>query len=358
MTPASWTCCSASARGPIGHRYSEGWRRWRRGRDARRAFDAIRATLSFPAKAGNPVRRGLSVFLTASGILDHPLSRVMTLPCGASTPPLNSEHPSLPHQPVRKIPDRLAIDHRPIPLPHRLEIGGAFAIGLAHLEAVGVEQVRSRGEHVGDAVAEVDVAVAVEIDAVFDVGRRQELGLADLAGIGADEVAQRQVAALHNLERSEQLALEQLGAAAIMRQRCQRADHRQLADVALAEIALQSPDRDQYLPGHAELLLDAREQRGMTLQQRTPAIDAAGADAGRDVLLKTLVEGVALTPVEGEHGAVLGDPAERRAGHTHRDAGSLRFRGHAGDKAVEVAAAARGLGLAAGQRENEGGGQA
>ena len=61
-----------------------------------------------------------------------------------------------------------------------------------------------------------------------------------------------------------------------MRERRQRADHRQLADVALAEIALQAPDRDQDLPGHAELLLDARQQRGMALQQRAAAIDAAG----------------------------------------------------------------------------------
>ena len=41
-------------------------------------------------------------------------------------------------------------------------------------------------------MAQIDAAVAVVVDAVFDVGRRQELGLPDLAGIGADQVAQRQ----------------------------------------------------------------------------------------------------------------------------------------------------------------------
>jgi len=41
-------------------------------------------------------------------------------------------------------------------------------------------------------MAQIDAAVSVEIDSVFDVGGRQELGLPDLAGIGADEVAQRQ----------------------------------------------------------------------------------------------------------------------------------------------------------------------
>src|SRR4051812_44918962 len=133
-------------------------------------------------------------------------SRAMTPSMCASAPSLWL--PSLPRQPIGKIPDRLAIDHRPVPFAHGLEIGGAFAVGLAHLEAAGVEQVRGRGEHVGDAVAEIDVAVAVEIDAVLDVGGGQELGLADLAGIGADQVAQRQVTALHDLQRREQLALE------------------------------------------------------------------------------------------------------------------------------------------------------
>src|SRR3954454_6209552 len=142
-----------------------------------------------------------------------------------------------------------------------------------------------------------------------------------------------------------------------MRQRRQRADHRQLADVALAEIALQAPDRDQDIAGYAELLLNARQQRGMALQQRLAAIDAAGADPGRDVLLKALVEGVALASVEGEHRAILLHTAERRAGHARRDAGSLRFRGHAGDKAIEVAAAARGLRRSAGQTGDEGDGQ-
>src|SRR3954468_20612019 len=142
-----------------------------------------------------------------------------------------------------------------------------------------------------------------------------------------------------------------------MRQRRQRADHRQLADVALAEIALQPPDRDQDMARHAELLLDAREQRGMALQQRLAAIDATGADAGRDILLKTLVEGVALAPVEGEHRAILLHTAERRTGHARRDAASLRLRGHAGNKAIEVAAAARGLRRSAGQTGDEGDGQ-
>ncbi|MET4424109.1 hypothetical protein ABIB87_006718 [Bradyrhizobium sp. JR18.2] len=48
--------------------------------------------LSFPAKAGNPVRRGFSVPLAVSGVLDRPLSRAMTVSVlqGRAT---NSGHP-------------------------------------------------------------------------------------------------------------------------------------------------------------------------------------------------------------------------------------------------------------------------
>src|ERR1700741_5038250 len=80
----------------------------------------------------------------------------------------------------------------------------------------------------------------------------------------------------------------------------------------------------------------------MTLEHRAPAIDSSGPDAGRDILLEGLVEGVALATVEGEDRAVLGEPAKGRASHTGRNTGGLRFRRHAGEEAVEVAAAAGG----------------
>ena len=143
------------------------------------------------------------------------------------------------HQLIGEIRDGLAVDGGMVPLAHRLEIGDALLIGWAHLEAVGVQEIGGGGEHVGHAVPEIDAAVAVEIDAVFDIGRRQKLRLSDFAGKGADQIPQRKVAALEDLQRREQFALEQFGAAAIMRHRGQRADHGQLAHVALAEIRRQ-----------------------------------------------------------------------------------------------------------------------
>src|SRR5689334_1244553 len=104
------------------------------------------------------------------------------------------------------------------------------------------------------------MAVAVKVDAILDVGRREELRLPDLAGVSTDEIAQRQIAALENFQRCNQLGLEQLAAAAIMRQRGDRADHRQLAHVTRAVVALQSPNGHQQLFRYPKLSFDARKQ--------------------------------------------------------------------------------------------------
>src|SRR5262245_41199560 len=87
-----------------------------------------------------------------------------------------------------------------------------WAALVAGLPAIGFEQIGGRGQHVWNGMAQIDMAVAVVVDAVLDVRRRQKLCLADLASIGADEIAQRQIAALDDLKGGDKLALEQLGA--------------------------------------------------------------------------------------------------------------------------------------------------
>ena len=96
---------------------------------------------------------------------------------------------------------------------------------------------------------------------------------------------------------------------------CEHAKHRKFAHVALAEIGFKSPDRHQDLPRHAVLGLDARQQRGVTLQHGAAAIDPARADPGRDILLERLGEGAALPAVEGKHARVHLHPAERLRDH-------------------------------------------
>src|ERR1700722_1271327 len=106
-----------------------------------------------------------------------------------------------------------------------------------------------------------------------------------------------------------------------MRQRRQRTDYLLLAHVAMAEIALQPPDRDDDLARHAELGLDLRQQRRVPLQHGAAGVDAPGPDAGRDILLKTFVEGVALAAVEIQHRLVVADTGKRLRDHALRDAG-------------------------------------
>src|SRR6202022_4322253 len=71
---------------------------------------------------------------------------------------------SPPHQLIREVDYGLAIDGGGIPLAHRRVLRGAFDVRRAVLEAVGVQEVGGGGEHVGHAVAQVDTAIAVEID--------------------------------------------------------------------------------------------------------------------------------------------------------------------------------------------------
>src|ERR1700719_199069 len=118
-------------------------------------------------------------------------------------------------QPFGEEGDGLAIPLGPVPLAHHLEIRRAFTEWRAGAPTVGPQQIGRRGEHIRHAVSEIDMAVAVIIDAVFDIGGWQKLRLADLPRIGADHVAQRKIAALDDLQRGEKLALKQFSAATI-----------------------------------------------------------------------------------------------------------------------------------------------
>jgi hypothetical protein len=63
----------------------------------------------------------------------------------------------------------LAVHHRPVPLAHDLEIRGALAERRTRAPAVAFQEIGRRGEHVGYAMPEIDVSVAIIIHAIFDV---------------------------------------------------------------------------------------------------------------------------------------------------------------------------------------------
>ena len=76
---------------------------------------------------------------------------------------------------------------------------------------------------------------------------------------------------------------------------------------------------------------------GVTLHHRATTVDAPRADAGGDILLERLVEGVALAAVEIQHRRIVGDAGERRADHGLRDPRARRLLAPRQRAAVPVA---------------------
>ena len=116
------------------------------------------------------------------------------------------------------------------------------------------------------------MAVTVVINAVLDIGGRQELGLSDLSGVGADQVAQRQIAALDDTQRRDKLALE----SSVRRQSCARVASVRITgslpmspvplSVSMVQIAISSV---VGTPNCRSM----REQRGVALHQEFGALD-------------------------------------------------------------------------------------
>src|SRR5579884_1698630 len=153
-------------------------------------------------------------------------------------------------------------------------------------------------------MSEIDAAITVKIDAAFVVRRRQELCLTDFARIGAHEIAQRQVSALHDSECGDELRLKEIRASTIVRKRRESAHDRQVSHVAGAVVTLERPDRHKDFSGHAKLALDACKQLCMACHHRFCALDARRRDARCSIALEALTEGAVLAAVEGEHSGI------------------------------------------------------
>src|SRR5271167_1067519 len=124
----------------------------------------------------------------------------------------------MPGEPLGEIRDRLGVDLRGVPLQQHLEIGRAFAPGLAALPAVALEIIRRGGKHIRHAADQIATAVAVIVYGIFQIGRRQELGLSDLARPGTVHVAWAHVAAVDNAQRGDEFAAKLVRPAAIVGQ--------------------------------------------------------------------------------------------------------------------------------------------
>ncbi len=218
-----------------------------------------------------------------------------------------------------------------------------------------------------------------EVDRVFQIGGRHELGMPHRARPAAQHVLGIGVARLKDLQGGDQLVLEHLSAAAVIGQRRQRRDDLHPAAVG-AEVRFHPPDRQHDLARDAVLRLDPG-QDGRQLRQ----LLAAGGDAhvrhgavqvqpdGAREFGLAAVQADHLGVVAGQrHGAVIGRARHARrqgagaelldeplqAGLVAGIGGGDRGHGHIGGRAGAARGGhARHRRCTGGQRADQGGGQ-
>ena len=110
------------------------------------------------------------------------------------------------------------------------------------------------------------MAVAVEIDGVFDVVRRHELGEPHGAGPGAGHVGELDLSLVQDFQRLQELVEELFLALAEIGLRRQHADGVALV-AGLAVIGFAAEDGEHHGWRHAELLFDCRERVVILIEQ-------------------------------------------------------------------------------------------
>jgi hypothetical protein len=111
----------------------------------------------------------------------------------------------------------------------------------------------------GAEVLQVDMAVAIAVDAVVDDVFGQHLDHADLAGPGALGVHRVEIAVFEQFERGEDLRAEDMRAAAVMGERDQRVE-RVVVALEGAVIGLERPEGQQDAAADAEAALRSRRR--------------------------------------------------------------------------------------------------
>ena len=161
--------------------------------------------------------------------------------------------------------------------------------------------VGDAADHVGGAVLQVDMAVAVEVDRVLVEARRHELRHADGAGVAAGPGERLDAFALAEHEPALELVLEEVAAVAAAGRKVEGERRQRIDDAKVAHLAaidrLDADDADDDLRRHAVQLLGGREPRLVGLPELRPGLDADRLD---------------------EAGAI-GGPVLRRAGRRRHD---------------------------------------
>ena len=153
----------------------------------------------------------------------------------------------------------------------------------AGLEADAAQVVGRRGEGIGQAGPQVDLAVAVAIDAPLHEGRGHELHVAHGAGPRAAHLLAGHAVHDEDAQRLHRLVAEEGGALGHAAERRHRAHDLEVAHVA-AVVRLEAPERHDVLRRHAVLGLQGVEQ-GAVLRHLLLALgDALGRHRGADIL--------------------------------------------------------------------------
>ena len=163
------------------------------------------------------------------------------------------------------------------------------APALASLPAVDFQIVGGRGDDIGNQVDHVAPPVAVEIDREALERGRHELRRAEGAGPGADQAVGRDVAALQDVERGEELLAEIVAAAADAGERRRRAENGALAAHG-AVIRFDAPDRRDNVAVDAIGALGGGEYRRVLRQEFAAAGDALVADQRVEIVPGRFVE--------------------------------------------------------------------
>ena len=188
--------------------------------------------------------------------------------------------------------------------------------GLAALPAEADQEVGAGGERIGDAVDQIAAAVTVEVHGVLEIVGRRELQAAEFAGPVADHAVDGLIAALDDAQRVEQLRAEEVGAAAVIGERGDRAEDFVVAEIG-AEVALQAPEGGEHRRRHAVFLFDRSERGGMLLDLGEAVGNAAAAHHAVGKLQEGLLE----------HGlAVIAADDGRIEGHGRRGGGDYLLR--------------------------------
>jgi hypothetical protein len=158
---------------------------------------------------------------------------------GRSIAPLQIVHDpvSVAGNPGGKEGNRLAIEFAVVPSLQHVKIGLARLPAHASLPTGSMQKICDRGNDIRRGFKQIAVATSFEVYGVFQIVGRHELGLAEFARPSAVQLGSCNIASIDQTQRIEQLRAEFVGTAAIIRERCQRSDSLEVADVS-AEVGL------------------------------------------------------------------------------------------------------------------------